>query len=368
MKILLLAPFYGGSHKKWVDELRLHSSHKITVLSMPGRHWKWRMQHSAIHFASEIKKLNETYDTIICTDLVNVALLRGLLHNSDRDQWYHTPPYILYFHENQITYPWSATDPDIVQKRDNHYGWINYTSALSADRIYYNSDFHRKDFLEALVPFLDQFPDETPEEIIQNISRKSKTLYVGVELPELRKLKNKRNAVPVILWNHRWEYDKNPDAFFGVLIQMQKEGLDFEVIIAGENYRRAPKIFEQARQKLGERVIHYGYAKNRLAYLALLAKSDIALVTSNQDFYGVSAIEAIVAGAYPLMPDRLAFSEHYLEHDRAQYYYQDDEEMKNRLRALITKTVPPTEHLRDYMMKYDWSLMAPIYDDFLSIR
>ena len=42
---------------------------------------------------------------------------------------------VLYFHENQITYPWSDNDPDIKLKRDQHYGFINYTSALIADEI-----------------------------------------------------------------------------------------------------------------------------------------------------------------------------------------------------------------------------------------
>ena len=38
-------------------------------------------------------------------------------------------PTAIYFHENQISYPWSPRDRDKIQNRDNHYGFINYVCA-----------------------------------------------------------------------------------------------------------------------------------------------------------------------------------------------------------------------------------------------
>ena len=56
-------------------------------------------------------------------------------------------PIVIYFHENQFTYPWSPNDKDVELQRDKHYGFINYSSALSADHVYFNSQFHLNSFL-----------------------------------------------------------------------------------------------------------------------------------------------------------------------------------------------------------------------------
>ncbi len=54
-------------------------------------------------------------------------------------------PVALYFHENQLTYPLPPG-----RARDLAFPWINYTGALAADTIFFNSAFHRRAFLEAL--------------------------------------------------------------------------------------------------------------------------------------------------------------------------------------------------------------------------
>ena len=90
-----------------------HSNHDIDLLSLPGRHWKWRMHHAGQYFAKEITKKGERYDLILCSDLMNVAEFRGFLSAQGKsDSWYLHTPLITYFHENQITYPWSEDDPD----------------------------------------------------------------------------------------------------------------------------------------------------------------------------------------------------------------------------------------------------------------
>lgn len=365
MKILLLESFYGVSHKQWVDGFVANSTHKVDLLSMPGRHWKWRMAHSAIHFSNEIIELDRTYDLILSTSFTNIATLRGLLiAKGEKDAWYNNVPIDVFFHENQITYPWSESDPDIVLNRDNHYGWINYLSCLAADRVIFNSAYHRDDLIGILPSFLEQFPDETPAEEIAKIRAKSHVLPIGVNMEPLLELKQVKNDIPVIIWNHRWEYDKNPEVFFEVLFQLREEGLKFEIIVAGEKYKRSPKIFEEAILRLGDRIIHCGYAKSRLNYLQLLAKADILPVTSNQDFFGISAVEGIASGCYPILPNRLAFPEHL---DRPKYedcYYSNTEELVNKLRGAILAHPLKTEKIRMQVKKYNWSNLIERYDDF----
>lgn len=365
MKILLLESFYGVSHKQWVDGFIANSSHEVDLLQMPGRHWKWRMAHSAIHFSNEIIKIDKEYDLILATSFTNIASFRGLLMaRGDSDAWYNKVPIHVYFHENQITYPWSENDPDIILKRDNHYGWINYLSCLAADRVIFNSAYHRDDLIGVLPGFLRQFPDRTPFTEIDKIRAKSCVLSIGVNMKPLLELEKVVNEVPVIIWNHRWEYDKNPKDFFEALFRLQDEGLSFEVIVAGEKYKRSPKIFEEAKARLGDRIIHFGYAKSRADYLQLLARADIMPVTSNQDFFGISAVEGIASGCYPLLPERLAFPEHL---DRPEYdncYFHSTNDLVNKLRSTIANHPNYNPNIRNQVMKYDWSIQSDIYDSF----
>ena len=67
MNIVLLNPFYTSSHKQWTDILIKYSKHKITPITLPGRHWKWRMHHAGKYFAYEIATLKSSFDMIICS-------------------------------------------------------------------------------------------------------------------------------------------------------------------------------------------------------------------------------------------------------------------------------------------------------------
>ena len=58
MKILIIEPFFTGSHKKWAEEYQEKSKHEIKILSLPGRFWKWRMHGAAITLAKRYRKLN----------------------------------------------------------------------------------------------------------------------------------------------------------------------------------------------------------------------------------------------------------------------------------------------------------------------
>jgi len=369
MKILLLESFYGVSHKQWVDGFIANSSHQIDLLSMPGRHWKWRMEHSAIHFSNSIIRLDQEYDLILSTSFTNIVTLKGLLiSRGDKSAWYNQVPIDVYFHENQITYPWSKNDPDIILKRDNHYGWINYLSCLAADRVIFNSVYHKSNLIGILPSFLDQFPDKTPREEIDKIRNKSHVLPIGVTMKPLFELEQVKNEIPVIIWNHRWEYDKNPKDFFETLFQLDEEGLKFELIVAGEKYKRSPYIFKEARGRLSDKIIHWGYAKSRQDYLELLAKADIIPITSNQDFFGISAVEGIASGCYPILPNRLAFPEHL---ERPQYdfcYYSNKSELLEKLREAINNHPNKTQNIRNQVNKYDWSNLINIYDDFFNVR
>ena len=366
MKILLLESFYASSHKQWADGLISHSNHDIQLLSLPGRHWKWRMHHAGKYFAYEIIKLKSSYDLILCSDMMNVAEFRGILGAlGQKISWFNEVPIVTYFHENQITYPWSENDPDPSLQRDNHYGWINYVSCLSSDHILFNSGFHKNSFIQALPSFMKQFPAVPQNDFIDDIAAKSKTIPIGLDLLKLTNLKRVKNKRPTILWNHRWEFDKNPEQFFNTLIDLKSKNIEFDVIIAGESYKNYPKVFDEAKAALSDKIIHFGFVKNRSQYIDLLLKSDILPVTSNQDFFGISVIEAIAAGCTPLLPNRLAFPEHLKKAEFQKYYYNSPAELKTKLSEFIESDHSSSE-IRKYILKYDLNEVGPVYDEFFN--
>ncbi len=117
LNVVVLEPYYGGSHAAFVDTLKLHSRHRVALVTLPARKWKWRMRGAAIWFARDARNWerwggNGPVDAILCSDMLSVADLRALLPPSLRSL-----PIACYFHENQLTYP----IPD-DQRRDFQYG------------------------------------------------------------------------------------------------------------------------------------------------------------------------------------------------------------------------------------------------------
>ena len=151
LKILIVEPFLTGSHKAWVEGYVNSSKHEIKIISLPGRFWKWRMHGGAITLAKRYHNLNFNFDLILATDMLNLPVFQSLVKPKC--------PVVIYFHENQFTYPWSPNDADVELQRDKHYGFINYSSALSADHVFFNSQFHLDSFLSGLEDFLIFFPE-----------------------------------------------------------------------------------------------------------------------------------------------------------------------------------------------------------------
>ena len=58
LKILLIEPYYTGSHKKWANDYRRLSNHNVKILSLKGQFWKWRMHGGAVTLADKFNKIN----------------------------------------------------------------------------------------------------------------------------------------------------------------------------------------------------------------------------------------------------------------------------------------------------------------------
>ncbi len=365
MKILLVEPFFVGSHAAWAQGYQQFSQHEVEILSLPGRHWKWRMYGGAVSLARKMGQLKFQPDFILATDMLDLTTFLALTKKQTA-----RIPVAIYFHENQITYPWSPADAKHKMERNNQIGFLNYTSALAADHICFNSNYHHDDFLAALPEFLRQFPDFQELESVDIIRQKSSVLALGMDLKKFDAHKiETTNPVPVILWNHRWEYDKNPTSFFEVLFQLKRENVDFKLVILGKKYQQSPPVFAKASNFLKEEILHTGYTPDFAAYAKWLWQADILPVTNIQDFFGGSIVEAIYCNTFPILPDRLAYPEHIPpEHQPRHFYDGSDQELYVKLKSALLdfKVAPTVFDTKNYVHHYDWRIFAPAYDDFFS--
>ena len=361
MNILLLEPYFTGSHKSWAEDLQNFSSNKIKILSMKGNFWKWRMQGSAITLAEKFNEMNIHPDLILATDMLDLTTFLSLTRKKTSKI-----PTIMYFHENQLSYPWSTKDRDFIDKKHKHFGFINYSSALAADQVLFNSNYHKESFFNELKLLLKNSPDHNELSTIQIIKEKSKVLYIGLDLKRFDYFTSKNEGAPLLLWNHRWEYDKNPEMFFNALFNLNQAGIDFRIAILGEKFNKYPSIFDLAKEKLKDKIIHFGYCNSIEEYAQWLWKADILPVTNYQDFFGISIMEAIYCNTYPILPNRLSYPELLPLKYHTEHIYNNEDDLLNKLKFAI-KDIDTIRKLKfkKIALPYDWSNMINYYDQLL---
>ena len=269
----------------------------------------------------------------------------------------------MYFHENQLSYPQS--------RRQNHgwrYGFINYVSALCADANFFNSQFHRDDFLAQLPRMLKHFADYNELETIDEIRSKSSILPLGIDLRRFdeRRVNPVSGAPPIILWNHRWEHDKDPATFVQSMIALADDGYDFQLAITGERFGELPESFKRAHSLLGDRIIQLGYVDSFADYARLLWRADYVVSTAWQEFFGLSVCEAIYCGCIPILPDRLNYPNLITEELKPFCLYQRDRLTAQMRYHLEGDLGLDTTALRDKIARFEWRLMAPQYDEALA--
>ena len=362
MNIIYIEPYYSGSHKKWIDSYKKHSKHNIKILDLPGNKWKWRMHGGAITLANQFLELDYKIDIILCSDFLNLPVFKSICGSKIKNI-----PLIMYFHENQLSYPWSPEDKDIELKRDLHYHYINYTSSLISNFNLFNSKYHLDSYIDSLKKYLKKMPDFNNFESIEIISNKSSVLHIGCELKKFKDHKiEKNNKIPLLLWNHRWEFDKNPELFFRTLFKLKDEGVDFELAIIGESFKDYPKIFDEAKLKLSDNIVQFGYCKTFEEYAKWLWKSDILPVTSNQDFFGISIVEATYCNTYPILPKRLAYPEIFDIDNNSDYFYKNNQDFYQKLKKQILSYKTPSLRIANLIEKYDWQKIVSLYDKTLN--
>jgi glycosyltransferase involved in cell wall biosynthesis len=358
MNLWLIEPYYTGSHQAWADGYQAHGQHAVRLLTLPGRFWKWRRQGGAITLARQTQSFDAPPDLILASDMLNLPVFLAL--SGERTT---SAPVALYFHENQLTYPLQPGE-----KRDLHYGFINAVSALRADALFFNSAYHGEAFFDELPRLLKHFPDYNELWVVDALRAKTQILPLGLDLARFDACRPERpkQGRPVLLWNHRWEYDKDPEAFFRAVYALADEGLDFGIMLLGESFRNQPEEFLEARQRLAGRIVHFGYAEDAADYGRLLGQADVVVSTARHEFFGAAIVEACYCGCLPILPRRLSYPELIpaAQHDAC--LYDDFDGLLARLRhAILHVEETRAFSLQPHMARFDWRHMAPRYDRLL---
>jgi len=324
------------------------------------------MRHAPVTLSAEVEKLcggGRSWDLVLCSDMLDLAAFRGLAPAPIR-----CLPAVAYFHENQITYPVQYED-----ERDYHFVFSNMTTAVGAREVWFNSAFHRDSFLGALGEFLRKMPDRQPLYVVEAIRSKSRVRSPCIEMGPARR--SRRSGPMRLLWVARWEYDKGPEMFFRSLDRLDADGVDFRLsVLGGWEGRQVMPVFEEARRRFQCRIDHWGFIESTAEYREVLADTDVVVSTAQHEFFGIAVLEAVAHGAYPLVPDGLAYPEVLGADDggRDSFFYGGGElELSRRLNGLARRLDDgdlwdgDPERGRRRAERHSWAGTVPAWDDEL---
>jgi len=357
MRVTVVEPYYGGSHKAWADGYAAASAHDVTLITHPARFWKWRMHGAFLTLADELAhdvELNGPPDVILASSMMDVAAFAGAVRNVASGV-----PIAVYFHESQFTYPLSPSD-----KPDATYPMKNWSSAATADLVIFNSQYHRTVFREEARRFLNSFPEYKHVGRVDEVLDASDVLPVGIDVSDLESPSSGSQDPPLVLWNQRWEHDKGPDELKAIVAGLMSAGADFRFAMCGEVFVSVPSTYGEITEMLGNRLVHSGWAE-REQYVELLSETSVVLSTALQEFFGVGVTEAVAAGAHPVLPDRLVYPERIQDFGAEPQHslFASPEHAVELVLAALGRD--PDVALTRAARLFSWDRIAPRYDEAL---
>jgi glycosyltransferase involved in cell wall biosynthesis len=360
-RILLIEPYYGGSHRHFLDGLKQHVVADFVLLTLPARKWKMRMQLSAPWFVQKVKDMegkDRFFDAVLCSSFIDVSVFKALV--SSVAGWNMGCKFLTYFHENQFGYPDNLSRQNIHQ-----FTAINFTSALASDRIAFNSRFNRDSFLKHCGVYVSKAADMNLDAAMVQLAEKSSVLYPGLDFSGLDQAvpQPARGAPPLIIWNHRWEHDKNPEEFFDALYQLQANGHAFRVALLGQSFGSRPACFERARSSLQDQMTAFGFVENRDDYYRILKEGAVVVSTAYHEFFGIAILEAVRAGCIPVLPDRLSYPELFAEH----YLYRPGELYTKLASTLRGESCLSDSEAYGITERFSWRSQIDRYNIWLGI-
>ena len=283
LRIDLVEPFFGGSHRAWAEGWADRSIHDLRLHTLPGSAWRWRMRGAAATLAPRLladAAVLGSPDALIVSDMIDLGDLLARTRAT-----HATVPVGLSLHENQLTYPRQPGEA-----LDSGLAWTTWRNLTLADEIWCNSAFHRDELLAALAVFLERVPDHSHVGLLPDVAGRMSVLPVGAEIPAERR----RTDPPLILSNQRWHHDKGVDAVVRAMLALADAGLEFRAAVIGDHLGGLQSEIDPLLDRLGDRLIARGH-QERPAYERLVGQADVVVSAARNEFFGIAVVEAVGA-------------------------------------------------------------------------
>ncbi|MEQ8842426.1 MAG: DUF3524 domain-containing protein [Acidimicrobiales bacterium] len=348
----LVDPFHGGSHRAWAEGWTATSAHRVRLHTLPAQAWRWRMRGAATTLAPTLvdgATKDGPPDVVVVSDMIDLGDLRA------RTMTTHSRvPMVLYLHENQLTYPRRPDEP-----LDAGLAWITWRNLTLADEIWCNSAFHRDELLGALPAFLEAVPDHDHSHLLAGVAARMRVRHPGVDLPASRS----RHDPPLVLSNQRWHDDKDVESVVRAMIRLADDGVVFRAAVIGDHEGGHAEVIDPLLDRLGDRVVARGH-QTRARYEELVGESDVVVSAARTEFFGIAVVEAVGAGAVPVLPHDVAYPEVVPSAYHASVLYE-----RGDLRRALAATLADLERhrvavegLAESMGRFSWEVVAPDYD------
>lgn len=339
-RILLLSGYHALSQAQWTqDLLQMCPDMDWHTIALPPRYFSWRMRGAPLSLSAQNKTtLQADYDLIVATSSIDLSVVQSIYPNL------RLTPSILYFHENQFAYPKAHQPQSVVD-----WQMVNLYSALRADRLLFNSPFNQRSFFHGLSALLKKLPDLVPADLIAQLQAKAAVLPVPVQMPA--ETQQARSGVQNILWNHRWEWDKQPELLEAVIARCDAADLDVRFTVTGQQFRTAPDAFQRMQKQYSHRLHHMGFVEDAQQYRDSVAQCDVVLSTAVHEFQGVAVMEAVALGCTPLLPNDLSYPDYFPDtclYDRQATLEDTAHVIVDRLRYWQQQGRPPAPDMRGF--------------------
>ncbi len=356
MKLLIVEPWLGGSHAQWAEDYRMFSVHDVSIVGLPADRWRWRLRGGAAPLADLVRDhiaAAGTPDAVLVSSPLDLSRLLGLLRVE-----LGGVPVAVYQHESQLLYP----NAQGVAANDAN-ALCDWFSWLSADAVFFNSDWHRRRVVEELPAFVRRFPDDDHVHYLDPVVASFETLPLGIDLSWASRSEERFDSVgPVVLWPHRWEPDKDPAAFERTVDRLAEIGVAFSLVLAGEAGPLDDERRDRFVQRHRRRVLANGPFA-RADYRRWVCRSDVVVSCAHHDFFGAGIAEGVAAGCVPVVPDALHYPD--LLADGAAIFTYRPGSFGTRLADVLSDIEPWRAHQHAAsagVRRYDWGVMASVYD------
>lgn len=174
--------------------------------------------------------------------------------------------------------------------------------------------------------------------------------FTHLSLPDADILPKPMRAV--VLWNQKWESRKNPDFFFNALFEIADRGIDFRLIVCGHHAPGYPPVFDEAKEKLADKILHMGYEPSPQKYAQWLHMTDVLPVTAVHDASPQSILDAMYCNVVPFLPKRLFYPQLIPAAYHHTFFYEPEDFTAKLQRRIWDVKYLRVMDMQQYAVKY----------------